>query len=39
VGEPVTDAELVEHVVDALAGLLAGPRPGSLEVPGVPSDR
>jgi AcrR family transcriptional regulator len=39
VGEPVTDAALVEHVVDALAGLLAGPRPGSLEVPGVPSDR
>jgi AcrR family transcriptional regulator len=27
-GEPVTDAELVEHVVDALAGLLAGPGPG-----------
>ncbi len=27
VGEPVTDAELVDHVVDALAGLLAGPAP------------
>ena len=43
VAEPVTDAELVEHVVDAVAGLLAGagarPRPETPEVRRVPSDR
>jgi AcrR family transcriptional regulator len=38
-GEPVTDAALVEHVIDALAGLLAGPGPDASEVSRVPSDR
>jgi AcrR family transcriptional regulator len=37
VGQEVSDTALVDHLVDALAGLLAGP--ATPEVPRVPSDR